>query len=311
MTIAVVGAGVAGLTSGIALAERGHRVTIYSAPAAHRASDAAAAIWFLYDVEPADLAERWALVTFERLAALASQQGTGVSMVELRCYSRGASIAAPSWAGGCGLRELRNDEMLGVYTSGYAVTVPLMDTSVYLRYLRERFLAAGGVVREVAPFARLTDVPREHDTIVHCSGVGARTLVDDVGVQPHRGQTVVVDRPPLPFAMVCEDDLLYIIPRTTDCVLGGTSTDSDDVRPNDADTERIRRDAAAIVDVATLPTRAINVGLRPFRAGGVRLARDRAADGRPVIHNYGHGGSGFTVSWGCAEEVNSYFFNFE
>lgn len=303
MTIAVIGAGVAGLTSGIALAERGQRVTIYAASDAHRASDAAAAIWFLYDVEPADLAERWALVTFERLAALASQPGTGVSMVEFRCYARNAAIAAPPWAGGCGLRDLRDDEMLGVYSSGFAVTVPLMDTSAYLGYLRERFLNAGGVMREVAPFARLTDVPREHDVIVHCSGVGARRLAGDDAVQPHRGQVVLVDRPPLPFAMVCEDDLLYVIPRTTDCVLGGTSTDSDDVQPSDADTQRIRRDAAAIVDVATLPTRAIKVGLRPFRAGGVRLERDRAEDGRLVIHNYGHGGSGFTVSWGCAEDV--------
>jgi D-amino-acid oxidase len=45
------------------------------------------------------------------------------------------------------------------------------------------------------------------------------------------------------------------------------------------------------------------VGLRPFRRSGVRLARDRLRDGRIVIHNYGHGGAGFTLSWGCAREV--------
>ena len=45
------------------------------------------------------------------------------------------------------------------------------------------------------------------------------------------------------------------------------------------------------------------VGLRPFRKSGVRLERSRLRDGRTVIHNYGHGGAGFTLSWGCAGEV--------
>jgi D-amino-acid oxidase len=45
------------------------------------------------------------------------------------------------------------------------------------------------------------------------------------------------------------------------------------------------------------------VGLRPFRKSGVRLERARLRDSRTIIHNYGHGGSGFTLSWGCAEEV--------
>jgi D-amino-acid oxidase len=44
----------------------------------------------------------------------------------------------------------------------------------------------------------------------------------------------------------------------------------------------------------------IRVGLRPFRTGGVRLER---APGTRLIHNYGHGGSGVTLSWGCAREV--------
>jgi D-amino-acid oxidase len=45
------------------------------------------------------------------------------------------------------------------------------------------------------------------------------------------------------------------------------------------------------------------VGLRPFRRSGVRVERARLRDGRLLIHDYGHGGSGFTISWGCAEAV--------
>ena len=43
------------------------------------------------------------------------------------------------------------------------------------------------------------------------------------------------------------------------------------------------------------------VGLRPGRTE-VRLEKELIS-GKTVIHNYGHGGSGVTLSWGCAEEV--------
>jgi D-amino-acid oxidase len=54
--------------------------------------------------------------------------------------------------------------------------------------------------------------------------------------------------------------------------------------------------AAAEVDAAE----PVRVGLRPFRRGGVRLGRE---PGRRLVHNYGHGGSGVTLSWGCALEA--------
>jgi D-amino-acid oxidase len=44
------------------------------------------------------------------------------------------------------------------------------------------------------------------------------------------------------------------------------------------------------------------VGLRPGRPE-VRLDVEHPVPGCTVIHNYGHGGSGFTLAWGCAEEV--------
>jgi len=35
----------------------------------------------------------------------------------------------------------------------------------------------------------------------------------------------------------------------------------------------------------------------------VRLEAGLLPSGRRVVHDYGHGGSGFTLSWGCADEV--------
>lgn len=47
---------------------------------------------------------------------------------------------------------------------------------------------------------------------------------------------------------------------------------------------------------------AINVCTRPFRAVGPRIEREALA-GKTVIHNYGHGGSGWSLSWGSAAEA--------
>lgn len=48
------------------------------------------------------------------------------------------------------------------------------------------------------------------------------------------------------------------------------------------------------------------VGVRPHRMGGVRLELDaNPLNGKRVVHNYGHGGGGITLSWGSAARVVS------
>ena len=49
--------------------------------------------------------------------------------------------------------------------------------------------------------------------------------------------------------------------------------------------------------LAGAPVVSRGVGLRPARPA-VRLERDGG-----VVHCYGHGGAGVTLSWGCAEDV--------
>jgi D-amino-acid oxidase len=46
------------------------------------------------------------------------------------------------------------------------------------------------------------------------------------------------------------------------------------------------------------------VGLRPYRPE-VRLEAGTLPGGRTLWHNYGHGGAGVTLSWGCAREITS------
>ncbi len=76
-----------------------------------------------------------------------------------------------------------------------------------------------------------------------------------------------------------------------------------DLAADPATTDRIIAECSRVLNIDKPNVLAERVGLRPFRKSGVRLDRGRLRDDRTVIHNYGHGGAGFTVSWGCAHEV--------
>src|ERR1700682_1934876 len=43
-------------------------------------------------------------------------------------------------------------------------------------------------------------------------------------------------------------------------------------------------------------------GVRPYRNGSYRLDAETIS-GKFIVHNYGHGGAGITLSWGCAAKV--------
>src|SRR5437016_6238121 len=56
-----------------------------------------------------------------------------------------------------------------------------------------------------------------------------------------------------------------------------------------------------LAPVQVSPDRVIRtvVGLRPFRPSGF-VVRAQSIDGKTIVHNYGHGGGGITLSWGTA-----------
>ena len=258
MRIAVIGAGVSGLTCGVVLAEAGHDVAIYAKELDDTTSHAAAAIWYPYHVAGADL-DALANETREVLERLCSEPAAGVSLIDFEVAGEGV------------------------------LRVPLMDTTRYLPYLRSRF--KGRIMqREVQSFDELAE-----DIVVNCAGFGARALCDDDSLEPGYGVSLVVDRPSLDRAIAHpEDPLMYVIPRTSDCVLGGYDAT---VPPSDADIAAILVRCRAAVPQLDDTIRGVHHGIRPVRPH-VRLERE----GR-VIHNYGHGGAGFTLAWGCARMV--------
>jgi D-amino-acid oxidase len=323
--VAIVGAGVSGLTCGLLFAERGYRTAIFAKEIGQQTtSGAAAALWFPYDVEPADKVIPWALHTFDVLANLARNSESGVVMMELRQLSRTEEIQIPDWAiplgahrlsavatslyrraSGSRRKRLDTARRLQDFQSGFSLNVPLTDTTIYLDYLAERFLKADGQITENVRFEKLEDLSPEFDLVINCAGIGARELVHDTDLEPHRGQVAIVPKMDgLSRAIVCDDPpLMYAIPRAHDCVFGGTNELSKSLEVDPDSTVRILAECSRALAIDKPKVLAERVGLRPFRKSGVRLERDQLRDGRAVIHNYGHGGAGFTLSWGCAREV--------
>jgi D-amino-acid oxidase len=302
-TVAIVGAGISGLTCAVLFAERGYRTAILAEEiGTNTTSAAAAAMWYPYDAGPSDKAIAWALETYRTLLDLARNPRSGVSIIELRTFSRIGEIEIPEWALPLGARALSSG-IPAAFISGFSLNVPLMDTTIYLDYLAQRFCAAGGEIHQKC-FARLEDVDRSFELVVNCAGIGAGTLAQDPSLEPHRGQVAIVPKIDLPYAVVCDDSpLTYAIPRANDCVLGGTNDLSDNRTIDPAATARIVTECSRVLNLEKPDVLAARVGLRPFRRSGIRVERAQLRDSRVAIHDYGHGGSGFTVSWGCAEAV--------
>ncbi len=289
--VAIIGAGVSGLTCGVLFAEGGYPTKIFAEEIGRQTtSGAAAAIWYPYDAEPADKVIEWSLQTFDVLCDLSRNAQSGVSMIELRNFSRTGQLEIPDWAHSLGARRFEN---------GFALDVPLTDTTTYLDYLAMRFQGAGGEISCDRRFDRIEEVGRDYSFVINCTGVGARTLVPDPEVEPHRGQVAIVEKLVLNHAVVCDDPpLMYAIPRSNDCVFGGSNEISSNRNADPGLTSSIIAECSRVLNIAAPKILDERVGLRPFRRSGICLRKE----GR-VIHNYGHGGSGFTLSWGCAQAV--------
>jgi D-amino-acid oxidase len=314
----VIGAGVAGLTTAICLAEAGLRVEIRAAqPPGRTTSAVAGAIWGPHLVEDSDRVAEWCADTLGTLTGLAGRPGAGVRLASgvlaIRTGDSTPGLPAEVAAMGAGIQPCAAADLPAGFAAGWRYTAPVVSMPVYLDYLLGRFRQAGGELRtgrvaSLAEAAASTAAP----VLVNCTGAGAHDLVPDPAVVPYRGQVVVAENPGLTEFFIGQPyrahELVYVFPHDGRVVLGGTEVAGDwSAEPDLGTARRILRDCA-IVDPRLAGARIIEhrVGFRPARPQ-VRLeAEDAVADGtsqRLLVHNYGHGGAGVTLSWGCARAV--------
>jgi D-amino-acid oxidase len=307
MDVLVIGAGVCGLTTGIRLAEAGLSVTIRAAaPPERTTSVAAGAVWGAVRVGPPDRALDWGRTGLETLTKLAAEPGTGVRMASGREVSR-TPLEPYFWMKVLpDLRPCEPSELPDGFTSGWHYSAPLANMPVYLEYLRARFERAAGTI-EVAVVPSLTELAGEAPVVVNCSGVGARDLVPDPAVVAVRGQVVIAANPGIEEFFVDRDEeppwIVYMFPHGDTVLLGGTNEEGNwDQDPKPFIAERIVAQCAAIDPrLRGVEILGHRVGLRPYRPE-VRLESEPF--GSSVLwHNYGHGGAGVSMSWGCAAVI--------
>ncbi len=290
--VVVVGAGVMGLSCALRLLEGGHRVDVIARDLPlETTSGIAAALWYPYLAFPQDRVSAWSRRSYAEFARLATLDGSGVVM------RRGTELLRertpdPWWVEA--VPALDRADPVAPYADAWSFVAPVIDMPRYLARLTERVVEAGGTITRLA-LARLPEGP----LVVNCSGLGSRLLAGDPTSTPVRGQVVVVEQIGLEEWWLAEDGPTYVIPRGTDIVLGGTEDAGEwDRHPSpEVAADILARAVDLVPAVARARVLRHRVGLRPARPA-VRL--ERAGD---VIHCYGHGGAGVTLSWGCADEV--------
>jgi D-amino-acid oxidase len=304
--VIVVGGGVIGLTAAIRLCQRGAGVTVLEAgDVRETVSAAAAAVWYPTRVDEDPRVLRWATAT---LAEFRRQQAAGVpglALRQTRMLLRRPVDGLPWWAAAAG--DVTLSGAAAPFAAELRFTTALAEMDTYLPWLQDQLTAAGG--RIVRRRVRGLDEPlAEAPVVVNATGLAAGPLTGDKDLFPVRGHTVLVDNPGLDVSVRDEDNpagMTYVHPRSRDVVLGGTfdphrtGTDPD---PDEA-SAIMARCVALVPELAGARIRGERIALRPVRRGGPRVAVGAAPGGRRLVHAYGHGGAGVTLSWGCADEV--------
>jgi D-amino-acid oxidase len=303
--VIVIGAGVVGLSCALRLRQAGHRVDVLARDLPLETTSAvAAAIWYPYRAFPYERVTAWSAASYRELERLAEDPDTGVRMVPGTELHRRAT-SDPWWVSAVPTLT-RVTAMPSPYVDGWSFTTPVVEMPVYLRWLTEALVAAGGTVTRMA----LNRLPDQAEVVVNASGLGARLLAGDPEVLPVRGQVLYVEQLGLDRWWLDGDGPTYVVPRSHDIVVGGTDEEGEWSRTPDAHTaaQILERAAVLVPELGRARVLRQKVGLRPARPQ-VRLEEERVSSGagrlERVVHCYGHGGAGVTLSWGCADEVAS------
>lgn len=320
MKICVIGAGVIGLSSALRILERfpEDEVTIFADRfSPNTTCDGAAGFWMPYKVgnTPTSLCLKWSSSTFEHLLNISKSDVGNEAGVDLTSGYKFFSeyTEAPFWKDTClGFRHVtqREIDLFAPHAKDGWFFISLhCCCEKYLPWLLKQLRRKNCKLVE-RKLENLLELATYFDVIVNCTGLGSYFLVKDNDLISYQGQLVTVKN--------VRQNLFWIDsygPYTTsvhpreEYVIAGTTVYPGkwQTEPSLAIQDEILKRANKLVPNLRNGTVVKSwTGLRPFRSKGVRLEREvmtwRSRKVH-VIHNYGHGGGGITLHWGCAGNV--------
>ena len=304
----MVGAGVIGLTSAISLRRAGLEANIVAAlpPPETVASSVAGAIWYPYGGSAESPAAGWGRHSLEVFSRAGQDGVAGIRPLDMRVLTVDHE-PDPWWADlDRGFRRCAPSDLIPGYLGGYLQETVVIDVIPHLQFLQDTFAQLGGRI-DLREVDSLTEPAGPDHLVVNCAGVRAGELAGDPGVYPIRGQVVRVRGEPISRVTMVEDGPLgycYVMPHGAEAVLGGTRRPGvwDRTVSEEVTSDIRERTSRLEPSLASAEVVAVKVGLRPGRES-VRLEHEPVEGTPGIIHNYGHGGNGWSLSWGCAVEV--------
>jgi D-amino-acid oxidase len=240
--VAVLGAGVIGLTVAALLLKKGYAVTVYAREfPPHTTSDLAGGLWAPTHVAIPDQQLRRDLLSWS-WNAFQEIEGSAYGVWPVKLYqgldSPDPLDPMPSWLTGEG--RLTERLPFGPHAPrGIVWDTYLIETSTFLARLVEDLKGSGGVLVE-RTFSSVDEVQGlAQSIVVNCLGLGAGPLLADDAMVPIRGQLLYM-KPVAGRRMVLDHAEGYVISRDDALILGGSFEENmDDITPCPKMTKKI------------------------------------------------------------------------
>lgn len=302
--VLVLGAGIIGLTTARTLQDEGYDVEIWASDTLkNTCSSVAAAFWYPYVIQPEEAVLDWGISTLEKFKSMEQDTDSGICKRQINALFTEAT-PDPVWATEIpSFARLSKDQLPDSHCDGFCFESVSIEMPTFLPYITRQFRENGGTLTE-RTLEDLAEALDAADIVINCTGLGAKQLCNDEDLTPVRGQVVVTKKGDLDCMYSDCKNMVYMVPFEGNCVLGGTAQmGDDDMEPREEDkADILAKCSATLPEVADWEVIEQRVGLRPARSS-VRLEQEETSSGKLLIHNYGHGGAGVTLSYGCAASV--------